>query len=284
MQPSISHSQVKDSHRFSLFGKPILIGIALAYLFVILLIPAVAVFYQAFYKGVGEFLVAIGSREFIHAAQLTLIITAIAVPVNTFFGLCAAWVIARNQFRGRTLLISIIDLPFAISPVVAGLMIVLLYGRSGWFASWLNIINFKVVFALPGMVLATAFVTLPFVAREVIPVLEEMGAEQEEAARTLGASDWQIFWRVTLPNIRWGLLYGVLLTNARAMGEFGAVSVVSGNIAGLTQTLPLFVEQAYKNYQSQAAFAAAAILALLAVVTLIFKEILERRTNYKQEE
>ncbi|MBV9386255.1 MAG: sulfate ABC transporter permease subunit CysW [Chroococcidiopsidaceae cyanobacterium CP_BM_ER_R8_30] len=282
MLPNISRSQVKDSHRFSAFGQLLLIGIALAYLFVILLIPAAAVFYHAFHKGIGEFLVAISTREFIHAVQLTLIIAAIAVPVNTFFGLCAAWVIARNQFRGRTLLMSIIDLPFAISPVVAGLMIVLLYGRSGWFASWLNSINFKIVFALPGMVLATAFVTLPFVAREVIPVLEEMGTEQEEAARTLGASDWEVFWRVTLPNIRWGLLYGVLLTNARAMGEFGAVSVVSGNIAGLTQTLPLFVEQAYKNYQSQAAFAAAALLALLAVVTLILKEILERRTKYRK--
>ncbi|HBB30953.1 MAG TPA: sulfate ABC transporter permease subunit CysW [Cyanobacteria bacterium UBA8803] len=261
-------------------GKTILIGIAIAYLLLVLFIPALAVFYEAFHKGVQAFLTAASTREFISAVRLTLIMAAIALPLNTIFGLCAAWVIARNQFRGRALLISIIDLPFAISPVVAGLMIVLLYGRNGWFGPLLASINFKVIFALPGMAIATIFVTLPFVAREVIPVLEEMGSEQEEAARTLGATDWQIFWRVTLPNIRWGLLYGLLLTNARAMGEFGAVSVVSGSILGKTQTMPIFVEQAYKNYQTQAAFGAAAILALLAVVTLIFKEILERRTKH----
>lgn len=257
-----------------------LISIALIYLFLVLLIPAAAVFYEAFHKGFEVFLSAVQTREFIHAVQLTVIIAAIAVPLNTIFGLCAAWVIARNQFRGRAFLISIIDLPFSISPVVAGLMIVLLYGRNGWLGEWLGSAGLKVIFALPGMVMATIFVTLPFVAREVIPVLEEMGAQQEEAARTLGASDWQIFWRVTLPSIRWGLLYGVLLTNARAMGEFGAVSVVSGSIIGQTATLPIFVEQAYKNYQTEAAFGAAVILALLAAVTLVLKEILERRTGY----
>lgn len=261
-------------------SKTILISIAIAYLLLVLFIPTAAVFYEAFHKGIEPFLTATSTREFHHAVSLTLIITAIALPLNTVFGLCTAWVIARNQFRGRALLISIIDLPFAISPVVAGLMIVLLYGKNGWFGSLLESIDFKVIFALPGMVIATIFVTLPFVAREVIPVLEEMGSDQEEAARILGANDWQIFWRVTLPNIRWGLLYGVLLTNARAMGEFGAVSVVSGSIMGKTQTLPLFVEHAYKNYQTEAAFGAAAILALLAVVTLILKEILERRTGY----
>jgi sulfate transport system permease protein len=177
--------------------------------------------------------------------------------------------------------LSVVDLPFAISPVVAGLMIVLLYGQKGWIGQYFQAADIKIIFALPGMVIATIFVTLPFVAREVIPVLEEMGSEQEEAARTLGAKDWQIFWRITLPNIRWGLLYGVLLTNARAMGEFGAVSVVSGNILGQTSTLPLFVEQEYKNYQTEAAFSAAVILALLAAVTLVVKEILERRTGRK---
>lgn len=258
-----------------------LIGIALIYLLLVLFIPAVAVFYEAFHKGVEAFLAAASSRAFLNAVRMTLIVAAITVPLNTVFGLFAAWAIARHQFPGRTLLISIIDLPFAISPVVAGLMIVLLYGRNGWFGPILEALHLKVVFALPGIAIASLFVTLPFVAREVIPVLEEIGPEQEEAARTLGASDWQIFWRVTLPNIRWGLLYGILLTNARAMGEFGAVSVVSGGIVGRTQTLPVFVEQAYKNYQTEAAFGAAAILALLAVVTLVFKEILERRTHHK---
>lgn len=274
--------QARDKSRPLFSGKAILIAIAIIYLLLVLFIPALAVFYEAFHKGVGLFLKEASTREFLHAIQLTLIMAAIALPLNTIFGLCAAWVIARNQFRGRALLISIIDLPFAISPVVAGLMIVLLYGRNGWFGPLLNSIDFKMIFAWPGMAIATIFVTMPFVAREVIPVLEEMGSDQEEAARTLGANDWQIFWRVTLPNIRWGLLYGVLLTNARAMGEFGAVSVVSGGIVGRTQTLPIFVEHAYKNYQTQAAFGAAAILALLAVVTLILKEIMERRTHHIQ--
>lgn len=262
----------------------LLIAIALLYLSLILLIPGIAVFYEAFHKGFAPFLKEVVQREFLHAVFLSLLITGITVPANTIFGLCAAWVIARNTFPGRALLLSIIDLPFAISPVVAGLMIVLLYGKNGWFGPLLTAINFKVIFALPGMVIATIFVTMPFVAREVIPVLEEVGTEQEEAARTLGATDWQIFWRVTIPNIRWGLLYGVLLCNARALGEFGAVAVVSGGIVGRTQTLPLFVEHAYKNYQTEAAFSSAAILALLAVVTLVFKEILERQTSHKLTE
>lgn len=257
--------------------KWVLITIALLYLALVLFIPAFAVFYEAFHKGFQEFFTAIGSRDFQQAVQLTLMIAAIAVPINVIFGLCAAWVIARNRFPGRALLISIIDLPFAVSPVVAGLMIVLLYGRNGWFGPALQAVNIRVLFSWPAMVLATLFITLPFVAREVIPVLEEIGPEQEEAARTLGANDWQIFWRVTLHNIKWGLLYGVLLTNARAMGEFGAVAVVSGLVAGRTLTLPTYVEQAYKNYQTEAAFGAATILALLALVTLVLKEILERK-------
>jgi sulfate transport system permease protein len=211
-----------------------------------------------------------------------VIITLITVPLNTVFGLCAAWVLARRQFPGRALALSVLDLPFSISPVVAGLMIVLLYGQKGWIGGWFHARDITLIFALPGMVIATIFVTLPFVAREVIPVLEEMGPEQEEAARILGAKDWQIFWRVTLPNIRWGLLYGVLLTNARAMGEFGAVSVVSGSILGETSTLPIFVEQEYKNYQTESAFSAAVVLALLAAVTLVLKEILERKTGHHQ--
>lgn len=261
----------------------ILIAIALSYLFLILFIPGAVVFYEAFHNGIQPLLTAMQTREFLHAVQLTLIITAIAVPLNTIFGLCAAWVIARNQFRGRTLLMSIIDLPFSVSPVVAGLMLVLLYGeRIGWFGSIFASTGIKIIFAMPGMVLATIFVTLPFVARETIPILEEIGPEQEEAARTLGAKDWQIFWRVTLPNIRWGLMYGVLLTNARSLGEFGAVAVVSGSILGRTSTLPIFVEQAYQNYQTEAAFGAAVVLALLALVTLVLKEIIEQKTmtNY----
>ncbi len=271
----------KPSNQSDKFNsKLILIFLAVGYLALILFIPAVTVFYEAFHQGFNALGEAIASRAFQSAVFLTVIITAIAVPLNTIFGLCTAWAIARHQFPGRTLLMSIIDLPFSISPVVAGLMLVLLYGRNGWLGGVFDAMGIRIIFALPGMVLATLFVTLPFVAREVIPVMEEMGEEEEEAARTLGAKDWQIFWRVTLPNIRWGLLYGVLLTNARAMGEFGAVSVVSGSIIGKTSTLPLFVEQAYKNYQTEAAFSAAVILALLAVVTLVLKEILERKTGH----
>ncbi|QHV01351.1 sulfate ABC transporter permease subunit CysW [Synechocystis sp. CACIAM 05] len=259
--------------------KNLLIALALFYLVLVLLLPAIAVFYEAFHKGAEPFIQAMGDRNFQSALQLTVVMALISVPLNTVFGLCAAWVLARNQFPGRALFLSVLDLPFSISPVVAGLMIVLLYGKDGWIGSWFASWDIQIIFSIPGMAIATIFVTLPFVAREVIPVLEELGPEQEEAARTLGAKDWQIFWRVTLPNIRWGLLYGVLLTNARAMGEFGAVAVVSGSILGKTSTLPIFVEQEYKNYQTEAAFGAAVVLALLAVVTLVLKEILERHTG-----
>ncbi|OKH42728.1 sulfate ABC transporter permease subunit CysW [Calothrix sp. HK-06] len=263
----------------------ILIGIAILYLTLILYIPAANVFVHAFDKGIGPFLSNLTKPDFLHAAWLTVLLALVSVPVNTVFGLCAAWALTRNNnFPGRAFILSIIDLPFSISPVVAGLMIVLLYGRNGWLGGWLNEHDIKIVFAFPAMVLATAFVSMPFVAREVIPVLEELGHDQEEAASTLGAKDWQIFWRVTLPNVRWGLLYGLLLTNARAMGEFGAVSVVSGNIAGKTQSLPLFVEDAYKQYQTEAAYSAAVILGLLALVTLILKDILEKRTTIKEVE
>ncbi len=265
-------------------GQIALIVIALVYVALVIFIPAINVFAQAFKNGFGPFFSNFSNRDFRSAIQLTLLIALVCVPLNTAFGLCAAWAIARSRFRGRALVISILDLPFSISPVVAGLMIMLLYGRQGWLGGFLERINLKIVFATPGIILATAFITLPFVAREVIPVLEEMGSEQEEAARTLGANDRQIFWRVTLPNIRWGLLYGVILTNARAMGEFGAVSVVSGNIAGKTQSLPLFVEQAYKQYDSQAAFSAAVLLGLLAVVTLVAKAIVEQKTQVKEVE
>ncbi|MDD1421197.1 sulfate ABC transporter permease subunit CysW [Dolichospermum sp. ST_sed1] len=262
----------------------VLIGIAVAYLFLVQYIPAINVFFEAFKKGSGPFLSNLAKPEFLHAAWLTLLLAAISIPVNAVFGLCAAWAIARHKFPGRAIVLSIIDLPFSISPVVAGLMIVLLYGRNGWFGPWLQAHDIQIVFAFPGMALATAFVSMPFVAREVIPILEEFGKDQEEAAKTLGANDWQTFWRVTLPSIRWGLLYGLILTNARAMGEFGAVSVVSGNIANTTQTLPLFVEDAYKQYETEAAFSAAVLLAFLAVITLIVKEIVERKTQIKEVE
>lgn len=260
---------------------PILIAIAILYLGLILYIPAVNVFVQAFHKGFGPFLENLIQPDFLNAAKLTILLALIAVPLNTVFGLCAAFAIARHQFPGRAFVLSIIDLPFSISPVVAGLMLVLLYGQQGWFGGWLNDHDLQVIFAFPGMVLATAFVSMPFVAREVIPVLEEVGMDQEEAAKTLGAKPWQVFWRVTIPNIRWGLLYGVLLTNARAMGEFGAVSVVSGNVASFTQSLPLFVEESYKQYATESAYSAAVILAMLAVITLVLKELLERKSDAK---
>ncbi|MBD2329989.1 sulfate ABC transporter permease subunit CysW [Alkalinema sp. FACHB-956] len=259
----------------------VLITIAVSFLILVLYIPALNVFVAAFSKGVGPFFHNLTSPESLFAIQLTVLLAVIAVPLNTIFGLCAAWAIARHKFPGRAFVLSVIDLPFSISPVVAGLMIMLLYGRQGWFGEFLTSHDIKIVFAVPGMAIATAFVSMPFVAREVIPVLEEAGADQEEAAKTLGANDWQTFWRVTLPNIRWGLLYGVILTNARAMGEFGAVSVVSGNIAQKTQSLPLFVEDAYKQYNTEAAYSAAVLLAFLAVVTLVLKEIVERKTAIK---
>ncbi|MBE9032463.1 sulfate ABC transporter permease subunit CysW [filamentous cyanobacterium LEGE 11480] len=262
----------------------ILITIAISYLFLILLAPAVNVFWQAFSKGFGPFLEVFSQADFISAVGLTFFVAAIVVPINSVFGLCAAWAIARHRFFGRSLVISLLDLPFSISPVVAGVMMILLYGNRGWFGGWLSTVGVKVIFGVPGIIIATAFVTMPFVAREVIPVLEEIGPEQEEAARTLGAKDWQIFWHVTLPNIRWGLLYGVILTNARAMGEFGAVSVVSGNIARKTQTLPLFVEESYKQYATTSAFAASVLLALLGLVTLVLKLFLERQLASKQKD
>lgn len=282
MTPSSTPSRRLAKVKARPWLKPALVGFTVLYLALILFIPALNVFVQAFQGGMAGFFSTFVEREFLNAARLTLLMAAITVPINTVFGLCAAWAIARHKFPGRTLLLSLIDLPFSVSPVVAGLMIVLLYGRNGWFGPLLQAADMQVIFAIPGMVLATAFVSLPFVAREVIPVLEEMGAEQEEAAKTLGAGDWQTFWRVTLPTIRWGLLYGVILTNARAMGEFGAIVVVSGSIAGKTQTLPLYVEEAYKQYHTQSAYTAAVLLAGLAVVTLIVKEVLERKTGIKK--
>ncbi len=253
-----------------------LIAFVIGYLALVLLIPAFNVFIQALKGGWPSLIETFTSQHFLNAVKLTVITTAITVPLNTVFGLCAAISLANKNFPGRSLLISIIDLPFSISPVVAGLMLVLLFGNRGWFGPLLDAQGIQIIFALPGIVMATIFVTMPFIAREVLPALEEAGTEQEEAAATLGATPWQTFWRVTLPSIKWSLLYGLILCNARAMGEFGAVAVVSGNIAGKTQTLPLFIEEAHIQYNTQAAYTAALLLAGLAIVTLVLKFLLER--------
>jgi sulfate transport system permease protein len=261
------------------WAKWLLIAFVFGYLALVLLIPAVNVFVQAIKGGLPGLIDTFSSKLFLNAVKLTVITTAITVPLNTIFGLCAAISLANKNFPGRALLISIIDLPFSISPVVAGLMLVLLFGNRGWFGPLLDASGIQIIFALPGIVLATIFVTMPFIAREVLPALEEAGTEQEEAAATLGATPWQTFWRVTLPSIKWSLLYGLILCNARAMGEFGAVAVVSGNIGGKTQTLPLFIEEAHMQYNTQAAYTAALLLACLAVVTLVLKYLLERNAG-----
>lgn len=256
-------------------AKMLLVGIAVTYMGLIVIFPFANVFYEAFRNGLSPFLDTITDPDFLQAVKMTLLLSAVAVPINTAFGIGAALMLARNEFPGKSFAISVLDLPFSISPVVTGLMFVLLYGRKGLFAPLIAKFGFPVVFAFPGMALATLFVTMPFVVRELLPILEQMDMAEEEAARSLGASPLQVFWNVTLPNIRWGLMYGIILTNARAMGEFGAVSVLSGNIIGQTQTLTLFVESSYKEYNSEAAFAAAVLLSLLALLTLIIKDRVE---------
>jgi sulfate transport system permease protein len=246
----------------------------------ILLLPLLAVFVEALRKGWAVYLAALVEPDALAALKLTLLAAAIAVPLNLVFGVAAAWAIAKFSFRGKALLLTLIDLPFSVSPVVAGLGLVLLFGSSGWFGAWLAAHEVKILFAVPGIVLATVFVTFPFVARELVPLMQAQGREEEEAAVVLGASGWRTFWHVTLPNVKWGLLYGVILTNARAMGEFGAVSVVSGHIRGQTTTLPLHVEILYNEYQFSAAFAVASLLALLALVTLVVKHAIERRGDF----
>jgi sulfate transport system permease protein len=253
----------------------------LAFLAIFLLLPLFVVFSEAFAHGIGPYLTAIQDPDAIAALQLTLLAAAIAVPANLVFGVCASWAIAKFEFRGKNLLLTLIDLPFAVSPVISGMVFVLLFGRQGLLGPWVAAHDIKVVFAVPGIVLATIFVSFPFVAREVIPVMEASGTEEEEAARVLGAGGFQTFLRVTLPNIKWGLLYGVILCNARAMGEFGAVSVVSGKIRGLTNTLPLHIEILYNEYAFQAAFAVASLLAMLALVTLVLKTLVERRVQHQ---
>src|SRR5918996_451256 len=254
-----------------------LIGTALVFLALVLLLPLTLVFAQAFAKGLPAYWEAITEPDALSAAKLTLLIAAIAVPVNLVFGVAAAWCISKFEFRGKNILITLIDLPFAVSPVISGMIFVLLFGAHGWFGPWLFEHDLKVIFAVPGIVLATTFVTAPFVARELIPLMQEQGTEEEEAAMVLGAGGWQTFFRVTLPNIKWGLLYGLILCNARAMGEFGAVSVVSGHIRGETNTLPLHVEILYNEYAFAASFAVASVLTLLAFITLALKTLVEWR-------
>jgi sulfate transport system permease protein len=255
----------------------LLIAVGLIFSLLFLLLPLVNVFVQAFSKGWQFYLSSLTEPDSWSAIKLTLLVAAITVPLNVVFGLAAAWAIAKFDFRGKSILNTLIDLPFSVSPVVAGLMYVLLFGMQGHFGKWLSAHDIKIIFAVPGIVLATVFVTFPFVARELIPVMQATGSEQEQAALTLGASGWHTFWRVTFPSVKWGLIYGVILCNARAMGEFGAVSVVSGHISGLTDTMPLRVEKLYNEYNSAAAFAVASLLALLALLTLGIKTYLEWR-------
>ncbi len=256
-----------------------LLAITIAFVALFLLLPLVAVFAYAFEKGWETFAAAVSEPDARAAVKLTLMVAAISVPVNMVFGVVAAWLVTRFEFRGKGLLVSIIDLPFAISPVIAGLIYVLLFGLNGWLGPWLYARDISIIFAVPGIVLATMFVTLPMVARELIPLMQAQGDEEEQAARTLGASGLQMFLRVTLPKIGWGLLYGVILCNARAMGEFGAVSVVSGHIRGMTNTMPLHVEILYNEYQSTAAFAVASLLAMLALATLLLKRAIGWRVS-----
>jgi len=257
--------------------KGVLIAVALSFFSLFLLLPLVTVFAEGLRKGWAVYLAALVEPDALFAIYLTLLVTAIAVPLNLIFGVTAAWTIAKFDFRGKQLLTTLIDLPFSVSPVIVGLMYVLIFGAQGWFGPWLMEHGVRIVFAVPGLVLATVFVTFPFVARELIPLMQAQGKEEEEAAVVLGASGWRTFWHVTLPNIKWGLIYGVVLCNARAMGEFGAVSVVSGHIRGQTNTLPLHVEILYNEYQFAAAFAVASLLALLALLTLVVKSWVEWR-------
>jgi sulfate transport system permease protein len=254
-----------------------LTAIALTFLAFTLVLPLALVFHQALAKGLADYWQAISEPDALSAARLTLLVASIAVPINLVFGVAAAWCISKFVFPGRNLLITLIDLPFAVSPVISGMIFVLLFGAHGWFGPWLVAHDIKIIFAVPGIVLATTFVTAPFVARELIPLMQEQGTEEEEAAIVLGANGWQTFFRVTLPNIKWGLLYGLILCNARAMGEFGAVSVVSGHIRGETNTLPLHVEILYNEYAFAASFAVASVLTLLAIVTLALKTLVERQ-------
>jgi sulfate/thiosulfate transport system permease protein len=275
----ITEKQIETRVSTGGLQKWLLISIALAFLGIFVLVPLISVFTEAFKKGIGLYFLALTEPDAWAAIKLTLITAVIVVPINTLFGVIAAWAITKFDFNGKNILITLIDIPFAVSPVIAGLVFVFLFGSQGLMGPFLESNEVKIIFAVPGIILATIFVTFPFVVRELIPIMQEHGTEEEQAAITLGANGWQMFFRVTLPNIKWGLLYGVILCNARAMGEFGAVSVVSGHIRGLTNTIPLHVEILYNEYNFTAAFAVASLLALLALLTLVLKSIVEWRTQ-----
>ena len=279
--PAAADGSLTASTREPAWVRRLLISLALAFMLLFLVLPLAAVFAEALRKGWEAYGQALREPDAWSAIRLTLITAAIAVPLNLVFGVAAAWAIAKFEFRGKAVLITLIDLPFSVSPVVAGLVYVLVFGAQGWLGPWLAAHDIKVIFAIPGIVLATVFVTFPFIARELIPLMQAQGNEEEQAALVLGATGWQTFWRVTLPSIKWGLLYGVILCNARAMGEFGAVSVVSGHIRGQTNTIPLHVEILYNEYQSVAAFAVASLLALLALVTLVIKSAVQWRHEHE---
>ncbi|WOE31616.1 MULTISPECIES: sulfate ABC transporter permease subunit CysW [unclassified Acinetobacter] len=269
--------QSRDATREPTWVRYLLLTIALIFFLSCLVLPLILVFVEAFKQGMNVYFQALIQPDTLSAVKLTLLTAAIAVPMNVIFGVAAAWAVAKFNFRGKSILTTLIDLPFAVSPVIAGLMLVLIFGTQGWFGDWLLDHDIKILYAIPAIVIATIFITVPFVARELIPLMEAQGTEEEEAAIVLGASGWQTFWKVTLPNIKWGLIYGVILCNARAMGEFGAVSVVSGHIRGETNTLPLYVEILYNEYTFSAAFAVSSLLAFLAIITLIFKAWIEAR-------
>ncbi len=274
-----SHAESRPGMSEPAWLRRLLIGIALLFAGLVLVLPLTLVFTYAFQQGLRVYLASFTDPDALSAIRLTLVTAAIAVPLNILFGLAAAWAITKFDFRGKNALITLIDLPFAVSPVIAGLIFVALFGARGLLGPWLQTHNIRIIFATPGIVLATIFVTFPFVARELIPLMQAQGSDEEQTAMTLGASGWQTFWRVTLPNIKWGLLYGIILCNARAMGEFGAVSVVSGHIRGRTNTMPLHIEILYNDYQFTASFAVASLLAFLALVTLILKSLIEWKTR-----
>ncbi|WP_442604089.1 sulfate ABC transporter permease subunit CysW [Paenibacillus sp. KN14-4R] len=271
ISPAIRRPHLSESPAI----RVLLIGVTLVFLILLLVLPLITIFIQAFSKGVWVYFASLLDPDAMSAIRLTLTVALIAVPMNVLFGLSAAWLVSKFKFRGKSILLTLIDLPFAVSPVIAGLVFILLFGGRGWFGPWLADHNIQIIFTLSGMVIATIFVTSPLVARELIPLMQTQGTQEEEAAASLGAKGWRIFFRVTLPNIKWGLLYGIILCNARAMGEFGAVSVVSGHISGLTNTIPLHIQILYNEYQFAASFAVASLLVLLAVITLIVKSVFE---------